>query len=391
MGTEQRYRVAVVGRTGGGNYGHDLDWAFVGLSAAQVIAIADPDPTGREAAGRRTGARALYADYETMLDGERPDIVVVAPRWVDDHEAVVVAAAHYGAHVYCEKPLARTPAEADRMLAACAQAGVRLAVAHTSRVHPRTRLAQQLLAAGLIGRLRLMRGYGKGDRRAGGTDLMVLGTHAFDLMRFFAGSTSQGQAGDCQWVSARLVQDGRDVTVDDAREGEEGIGLVAGDGLLAHLAFQDGMTGFYESFQGHVGPEPRGGLDLCGTEGILSFRSGRGGYVIWHCPDPEPPPGIDSLWRPIAVPGWGSFADGTAWPAGEHVRVLQRLMARELLDALCDGREHVSSGADGRAALEMIMAVHLSHLVGQRVTLPLAERDNPYRALRMRTTPEGAP
>src|SRR5690606_26079245 len=102
-----------------------------------------------------------------MLDREQLDLVGVAPRWPDCHREMIVAAAEHGAHVYCEKPLAPTVADADAILAACARAGVRVAVAHQSRVLPATRQVRTLLAEGAIGRLRLIRGYGKCDRRGG--------------------------------------------------------------------------------------------------------------------------------------------------------------------------------------------------------------------------------
>ena len=43
------HRVAIVGHTGRGNYGHFLDLAFVGVEGARIVAVADPDDTGRAA------------------------------------------------------------------------------------------------------------------------------------------------------------------------------------------------------------------------------------------------------------------------------------------------------------------------------------------------------
>lgn len=55
-------RVAVVGHTGRGNYGHFLDMAFVGVEGARIVAVADPDAAGRRAVQAKTGAPASYAD-----------------------------------------------------------------------------------------------------------------------------------------------------------------------------------------------------------------------------------------------------------------------------------------------------------------------------------------
>ena len=140
------YRAATIGHTGRGNYGHSLEMSWVGLRDAEYVAIVDEDEAGREAAAKRTGARAQYADYRQMLESECPDLVAVAPRWVDCHAEMVIACAQAGAKgVLCEKPLARTLAEADAMLAACREAGTKIAVAHQSRVTPPVVAARELV------------------------------------------------------------------------------------------------------------------------------------------------------------------------------------------------------------------------------------------------------
>ncbi|MCX8213032.1 MAG: hypothetical protein OTJ97_00730 [SAR202 cluster bacterium] len=48
-------RVGIIGNTGHGDYGHHIDTAYEALSSVEVVAVADPDPTEREAAAARTG------------------------------------------------------------------------------------------------------------------------------------------------------------------------------------------------------------------------------------------------------------------------------------------------------------------------------------------------
>src|SRR5262245_10311197 len=107
------YRVAVIGRTGKGNYGHGLDVVWKELDNVEIVAVADEDANGRAAAAKRLGAKNAYADYREMLDKERPQIVSVADRFLDAHKDMVVACARAGASVFLEKPMARTLAEAD--------------------------------------------------------------------------------------------------------------------------------------------------------------------------------------------------------------------------------------------------------------------------------------
>src|SRR5205823_14683799 len=85
------------------------------------------------------------------------------------------------------KPMCRNLVEADEMVAVCEKHHVKLAIAHQTRYSPRLQRVKDLIADGRIGELLEMRGRGKEDSRVGGEDMMVLGTHIFDLMRFIAG------------------------------------------------------------------------------------------------------------------------------------------------------------------------------------------------------------
>src|SRR5436309_13983632 len=113
------YRVAVIGRTGKGNYGHGLDVVWKALDNVRLVAVADENEKGRAAAAQRLGAPNAYADYRQMLDREQPHIVSVAARWLDQHHDMVIACARAGASILLEKPFARTLAEADEMVRAC--------------------------------------------------------------------------------------------------------------------------------------------------------------------------------------------------------------------------------------------------------------------------------
>src|SRR5438094_8520511 len=124
-----------------------------------------------------------------------------------------------------ERPRCRTMAEADEMVTACERHHVKLAIAHQTRYSPRIERVRELIAEGRIGDILELRGRGKEDARGGGEDLMVLGTHIMDLIRFLAG--------DPDWCFACVTQHGRPVTRSEVREGNEGIGPLAGDAIIA--------------------------------------------------------------------------------------------------------------------------------------------------------------
>lgn len=80
-----------------------------------MVAVADPDDTGRTAALQRAGARRGYADYRELLAREKPGLVCIAFRHPRRHAEVALAALEAGAHLFIEKPLSETLAEADLM------------------------------------------------------------------------------------------------------------------------------------------------------------------------------------------------------------------------------------------------------------------------------------
>lgn len=366
-------RVGVAGVTGSGGFGHALDAAFNDLTGAQVVAVSDPDPHGRRQAQERSGAASAYAGFEEMLDREAVDILVVAPRDCRGRLQMIQRAVDAGVKgILSEKPLAGDLQEADAIVELCAAANVRLAVAHR-RANAYELHALEMVRAGRIGEVRALVGHGKGDKRSGALDLTVLGVHILDSIKLFA-------AAEVHWVSGHVTQDGREVTSSDAREGEDGTGLLAGNGVTAYFAFENGVSATFES---HPNDRPGGralGFEVHGTAGILSLRDSPSGE-LWHYPHGTWLPGdADGRWERVILPEWEYREDGQPRSKKEKMHLSNQLIARELLAAVQEERElrTVSTGSDARAVLEMITAVHESHLTSSRAYLPLAERRNPY-------------
>jgi predicted dehydrogenase len=373
----QKLRAGAIGRTGRGDWGHGLDMAFVGLPDVEFVAIADEDPEGLQAAGERTGGRSQYIDYREMFDKEELDLVAVCPRWVGPHSEMVIAAADAGVKgIFCEKPLAPTLAEADAMIDACERAGTRIAVAHR-RANPYEQHAKKLVDKGAIGELQVLRAHGKCDRRSGAQDLMVLGTHMMDSMRYIAGS-------DVAWASGHVTQNGRDVTIDDIRDGDEEIGLIAGNGLSAYYAFDNGVTAHFESLPSEMSSERSGswfGFEAYGAHGIISVRNSPKGNMFIYPHGQWIPGNDDDKWERVVIDDWERQQEEQAVSS---TYLSNRMIVAELLQAIEEDRAVLtsSSGTDARAALEMIMAVHESHRLGKRVHFPMTNRQNPYEVWR---------
>jgi len=352
----RNWRVAVMGRTGRGGYGHLLDMVWKLFPNVQIVAVADDNPEGLKKAAERLGTRAAYTDYRQMLRQEKPEVVSVAPRWVDCHLEMVLAVAEAGASMYLEKPMARTPAETDRMIAACDKARVKLAVAHQMRIAPILELAKQRLAEGVIGQLQEMRARGKEDARAGGEDLMVLGTHLFDLMRQFGG--------DPLWAVGRVTVAGHDVQRRDVREGNEGLGPLAGDAVAGMFAFRDGLTGYFGSRRNPETSGARWGVDLYGSGGVMALRADMNPEV-YICASPR---WTGAPWTRLTLPGN---------PPPRDTNEANRVLVADLLEAIEQDREPKASGRHARWTIEMALALYESQLAGGRVHFPLKNRDHP--------------
>ena len=109
--------------------------AIRGVPDAELVAVA----TRQEDRGRAFTAEhggTWYADYRELLAQARPDVVAICTPH-DLHAPMTLAAAQAGAHVLCEKPMARNTAECDAMIAACERA----------RCHVGRRLSEPLRAA----------------------------------------------------------------------------------------------------------------------------------------------------------------------------------------------------------------------------------------------------
>ena len=364
------YRVAVIGSTGRGGFAHGLDLAFCELEGAQVVAAADRDPGGLAAAGEKIGVSRLYTDYRRMLEAEKPDICVIAPGWVGERVPMVEAAAAAGCHIYLEKPAAGSLAEIDAILAAVEPGNLKVAVAHQWRATAPVQRAVREVAAGKHGRLLRLWGRPKDDSRGGGEELLLHGTHMFDLMIAFAGPP--------RWVWGHVAAGDRDAAVEDARTGS--VGLMAGDSVSAVFGFDNGVRGFWDSTAGLAAPG-RGIGDLFGVgleceRARLELRQPGEAYLY---PAPRVLPDLGLDWERLVVPGWHE-EEHFAEVRRNFLHAGNRILARDLMAAIAGDREPLSSIRSVRYTVEMVQGVYASHLAGGvRLSIPLQDREHPLK------------
>jgi predicted dehydrogenase len=370
MANDKKYRVAIIGRTGHGNYGHDLDLAWRDVPETEVVAVADDDAAGLAAAAKRLGGVPAFSDYRKMLDAVRPQIVSICQRWLDQHHAMCLAAAERGIHIYIEKPLCRTLAEADEIVAACERTHAKLAVAFPTRYSPKIKTIKSLIGAGKLGRVLEYRGRGKEDSRGGGEDLWVLGSHVMDMIRALGGEPL--------WCFASVTQSGRPITRRDVVEGNEGIGPLAGDAVHAMYGMPGGAIAAFASVKDAGGSLSRYGLQIYGSRGAIEMLEGTM-PAVKYLADPGWSPGRSgATWQDVSSAGIGLPEPLTA----AEYRDRHTLAIRDLIAAIEQPeRQPLANVYEARGGMEMIVAAFESQRVGRPVTLPLKNRANPLTML----------
>lgn len=295
-------------------------------------------------------AREHGVPCEVGLDAllRRPDVEIVAictPSGL--HAEQAIAAARAGKHVLVEKPLALTVADADAMITACREAGVRLGVSFQRRTVPAVQALREAVAAGALGRLTLgtvsvpyFRGQDYYDSAAwrgtwaldGGGALMNQGIHLVDLLLWLMG--------DVEEVQARFTTAAHTIEVEDC--------------VTASLRFRNGALGTLLATTAAAPGFPHR-VEIYGAEGGVQIEGED--VVRWSVPG-----------RPAPENGPPRSADGSAAnPAALGVEGHARLIA-DFVEAVRSGRDPMVSGEEGRRSLALVLAVYEAARQGRPVS-----------------------
>lgn len=187
-----------IGLIGCGGIGLLRARAAGGSPFAELVACADTDEGRARAAAEGTRARVTTAWRELLSDSRVDAVVVSTPPHL--HAEMTIAALEAGKHVLCEKPLARTAAEARAMLEAASRAGRTLATGYNFRFYSPLKMARELLDRGVIGELDHVRAYAgysaaghdhpwlRDPAIVGGGAMRDIGTHIVDSAMYFLGA-----------------------------------------------------------------------------------------------------------------------------------------------------------------------------------------------------------
>jgi predicted dehydrogenase len=257
--------------------------AFQQVPEAEVVAVADVDETRARDFSQKYEISQVFTSYEELLARKEIDAVSVAlPVFL--HAPATIAALEAGKHVLCEKPMARTSAEAQAMVDAARRTGRKLAVYWRNRFGARAIKAKQLIDAGELGRVYYVRTAGlrwRGrpgfDARmssfgrwfgskdlAGGGPLMDIGGYNLDLVLGLLGFPKILAASGLTWRAIdreRADREGHDVE-------DLAVGLIRLDGGAA-ISLESSFAGNIDETNGTWLFGSRAGLRL---EPLTLFR-----------------------------------------------------------------------------------------------------------------------
>ncbi len=343
-----------------------LGYAFMGKAHSNALRkipyMVEPLPAvpalvsicGRnEAAVRDAAARYGFQKYCTdWRDLMQDDAIQLfdngGPN--DTHAEPCIAAAEAGKHIICEKPLARTAAEAKTMLEAVQKAGVKHACAFNYRFIPALRLAREMIERGELGQIFHFRAvylqewimdpqfpmvWRLQKDIAGSGSLGDLGAHIIDLARFLVGEPTAVSGLTQTFIKERPTDDGGRDTVD------------VDDAFVSLVQFANGAIGTLEASRYANGRKNHQRIEINGSKGSIVFNLERLNELEVHLSDSEPASHAQGFRQVLVTeadhPFWKYW-----WPHG-HIIGWEHTFVHELthlLDAIVNDTAVAPYGAD---------------------------------------------
>lgn len=317
---------------------------------AEVFAVASPTPGNAKNFAGKHGIPHHFTDYRAMFAMPELDMIVVgAPNHL--HCAITVDAAAAGKHIVMEKPFCLNLAEADRMIAACQQAKVKLMYAEELCFAPKYVRLKKLLESGALGTPTLVKQSEKHDgphaphfwdvNRSGGGVTMDMGCHAIEFFRWMLGRPP---------IKSVYAQMSTQVH-GDKTEGD--------DNALIIVEFANGVIGLAEeSWTKAGGMDDR--AEVHGSKGVAYADLLHGNAIETYSAE-----GYDyAVEKAGSTKGWSFTIYEEEWNYG-----FPQEMAH-FVDCVQNDKPPMVTGEDGRAVLEVIFAAYESARTGSKVALP---------------------
>ncbi|HYI25300.1 MAG TPA: Gfo/Idh/MocA family oxidoreductase [Thermomicrobiales bacterium] len=356
--TADRVRIAIVGC---GKIAQTHAAALAEIPEAELVACCDQDEQRANDLASQYGVPDCTADLDGLLGSGKVDaILVCVPHPI--HERVVVAAANAGVHALCEKPIATSLEEADRMISAHDWAGTTFGVIFQRRFWPAAQRIRQAIDSGRLGTptfgecsARIWRSseyFGSDPWRGkwateGGGVLMNQAVHAIDQFLWFMGNPVEVVG-----RYATLVH-GDYIDVEDT--------------AVATVLFESGALGVINASS-----------TFTTNLGFRVAINGSSGEAVSVWENPEGTQGVNELWTFAGEEelrlAWDQKDRGNPGFPGFHRNQIQ-----EFVQSILAGRPPAVTGRDGLRSLEVILAIYESSRTGLPVQLPMQRSGVPIQ------------
>jgi predicted dehydrogenase len=328
----------------------------------RLVGVCTATPESGRKAMDQAGFVFATTDPAELL--ARPDIDIIhccTPN--DAHRDLLLSALHAGKHIYCDKPLARTVAEAEEVFQASQQSpGHVHRMTFNYRFAPATLRAKELIGDGFLGDLYQFRGaylhagYIDPNRprtwrtemaRSGGGAIMDLGVHIFDLMRHLLG--------EMEVVHAQLET--RIPTRIDAKTGQP-LPVDVDDLAIVQVRTESGAVGVIEASRLATGVQDELRFEIHGSKGALAFNLMDPNWLtVYDATIPEGalggsrgPQRIECVTRYPKPYALGATKNAIGWPQ-LHIHSLY-----DFIVAVAGNPDHGPTFADGLAANRFVAA-----------------------------------
>ncbi|UCH33300.1 MAG: Gfo/Idh/MocA family oxidoreductase [Armatimonadota bacterium] len=330
-----------VGVIGCGGMGTSHAGYFAALPDVEVVACADSVAPAAQQLAQQHDARA-YTDPEELLDDPRVTIVAICTP-TPLHADLIEASAQRAKHVFCEKPIARTLADARRAIDAAKDAGICLMIGHVLRFFPEYAMAKRLLDDGTVGRPAVVRttrnsGYPRGagdwfvDPDQSGGVMVDMVIHDLDFLLWCFGEAER-------IYCKALTYHGPEAT----------------DYALATVRFKSRVIAHIEGSWAHPPGTFFTKLEIAGDKGLLEYDSQAASPL--------------QVWKKAVG---DEKAPGVVVPESPLAESPYQIEICEFMDAVRTGRDPCVTPQDAYNALELALAALESALRGEALALPLA-------------------
>ncbi|MFZ4453889.1 Gfo/Idh/MocA family protein [Salibacterium aidingense] len=330
-------------------------------------------------AAEKLGWQSYETDWRRLIEREDIDMIdIVTPNHT--HAEMAVAAAEAGKHILCEKPLALTVEQAERMHEAAEKNAIVHMIAHNYRFAPAVAYAKKLISEGRLGEINHVRAQYLQDWLvdpeaplvwrlskdiSGSGTLGDIGSHSIDLARYLVGEITELVSTMKTFVKERpLAESSAGLS---GKANEEKKGEVEVDDAAAFLAtFENGALGVFEATRYAGGNRNGNRIEINGSKGSLRWDMENMNHLEVYFENDEP--GLQGF-RTIHCTEEDHPYAGNYWPAGHMIGYEHTFihLVYEMMKGIHSGSAPVPNFRDGVINQRLLAAIEQSHQTRQWV------------------------